>query len=94
MARPKKTVVETVQKDYPDFAQEVDGLPLDALEKRISTYAKEAEKVSKAKEDDIALEEVNEKKSELEGPYKDAKKAISLKIRYLIQRVKDKGGDA
>jgi len=68
MARPKKTVTETVQKEYPDFAQEVDSLSLDAL--------------------------VNEKKAELEGPYKDAKKAISLKIRYLIQRVKDKGGDA
>ncbi len=94
MARAKKTVVETVQKEYPDFANEADSLTLDALERRISTYAKEAEKINQSKEDDLALQEALEKKAELEGPYKDSKKAISLKIRYLIQRVKDKGGDA
>lgn len=94
MARPKKTVKETVQKDYPEFASEVDSLQLADLEKKISTYAKESEKVAKAREDDTELNDICEQKAFLEGPYKDAKKAIRLKIRYLIELVKDKGGDA
>ena len=94
MARPKKSTKEKVQKEYPEFASEVDSLQLADLEKKISTYAKEEEKVAQAREEDSELNALSEQKAELEGPYRDAKKAIRLKIKYLIELVKDKGGDA
>lgn len=94
MARPKKSVVETVQEKYPEFTPTVDGLSLADLENKLSTYAKEAEKVLEAMEDDEELEQAKASVTELRGPYTDAKKAIRLKMRYIIALIKDKGGEA
>ena len=94
MARPKKNIKEVVQGKYPEFTDVVDGMGLIELEAMLSKYAKEAEKVSDAMEADEALESAKEEASRLAGPYRDAKKAIRLKSRYLIASIKDKGGDA
>jgi hypothetical protein len=92
--KPKKDIKSIVQKQFPEFPEVVDGLSLEDLEKRISTYAKEAENIEDAKEADEGLAAAKDQVAELSAPYKDAKKAIRLKIRYLIQLVKDKGGNA
>lgn len=94
MSRPKKSLTETVQKNYPEFTATVDRLSVSELETRLSTYAKESEKVSDAQEQDEELENAKNLVAELSGPYKDAKKAIRLKMRYIIKLIKDKGGDA
>ena len=88
----KKDIKSTVEKNYPDFAEAVLGLSVEQLEQRLLGYAKERENVREAKEADEKLKEVSNLKSELEGPYKDAQKAINQKSRYLIALIKDKGG--
>jgi hypothetical protein len=39
------------------------------------------------------LEEAKNQVSELSAPYRDAKKVIRLKTRYIISLIKEKGGD-
>ena len=94
MGRPKQSIQEKVQKEFPDFADSVNGLSVAELDKRLNTYAKEAERVEEAKENDEALEHAKDSVSELGAPYRDAKKAIRLKSRYLISLIKEKGGEA
>lgn len=89
----KKDVKLEVQKRYPDFVESIDGLSVGDLEQRLLTYAKERENVREAKEIDEQLQQVIEAKAELEGPYKDAQKAIDLKSRYIISLIKEKGGN-
>jgi len=92
MAKQKKNIQEVVQKEYPEFTASVDGLSVDDLNQRLATYAKEDEAVDDAKEADEGLEEAKSRVTELSGPYRDAKKAIKLKMKYLVNLVKEKGG--
>lgn len=94
MARQKQDIRAKVEKEFPEFVGTVASLSLDELEKRISTYAKESEAVETAKSNDAALNEAKDQVSEMGAPYRDAKKAIRMKIRYLIEMVKESGGDA
>lgn len=93
MARQKKNVKQTVEELYPDFTSEVGALPLDSLEKRLSSYAKRAEEIEEAKEGDEELERTKELLSELAAPYRDGKKEVRLKSRYIIAMIKDRGGN-
>jgi hypothetical protein len=90
-----KSTKQQVQKDYPDFADAVAGLSVADLEARLLSYAKEVEKLSEAKKEKIGarLEDLAAQKKELEGPFKDAAKAIRLKSRYLLMLISEKGGD-
>jgi hypothetical protein len=93
MSKPKKDVRLKAQKQIPDFVEVVDALDVDSLEKRLNTLAKQAEEVESAKENDEALEEAKEQVAEMSAPYRDAKKEIRLKTRYIIQLIGEKGGD-
>lgn len=92
MARPKVDIREKVQKEFPEFTDTVNSLSVSELNERIATYAKESEAVEKAKEEDEALEDAKGVVQELSAPYKDAKKAIRMKIRYMIALIQDQGG--
>lgn len=81
-----------VQKKYPEFVAEVDGLSLDDLSGRISRLAQANADNSEARENDEELAEASSLHSELKAPYEDAKKAIQLKSRYLRNLIKEKGG--
>jgi hypothetical protein len=94
MARTKKSLQEVVQTDYPEFASEVAGLSIDQLNNRLATLAKNLEESETAKEDDPALEDAKNLASELAAPYRDAKKALRAKSKYVIGLLKDKGADA
>jgi len=90
-----------VQKQFPDFVEMVDAMNVEALEDRLNIYAKEQEKVKKAKEADVDLKNAKELAknakelaSELAAPYNEAKKAIDLKTSYIISLIGEKGGDA
>lgn len=93
MARPKEDIKTKVQKEFPDFTEVVDGLSIEQLEKRLSSYAKEGEAVETARENDEALQDAKDLVAELSGPYKDAKKAIRLKTKYIISLIEEKGGE-
>lgn len=92
MAKAKKSLQEKVQEEQPEFAGEVAGLSVDQLNARLADQAKAAEWNEQAKEDDEELEEAQAHASELGAPYRDAKKAIRLRSRYLIDLIKEKGG--
>lgn len=92
MAKNKKDIRVVVQKQFPEFPEVVDGLSVDELEKRLSQYAKEQETVEDAKDADEALQQAKDQVGEYSAPYKDAKKAIRLKMKYLIALIGDKGG--
>lgn len=94
MAKEKKSNKQKVQAKYPDFVEETQGLSVEALEKKIGVYAKEQEKAVKFKEEDSALNEAKEQVKELSGPHRDIAKALKLKIRFMCELVKEKGGDA
>jgi hypothetical protein len=94
MARSKKTIQELVQGEYPEFANEVAGLSADQLNNRLATLAKNLEESETAKEDDEALEQAKAEASELAAPYRDAKKALRAKSKYVISLLKEKGADA
>lgn len=92
MARAKKSLEEKIQEDMPEFAGEVAGLNVDQLNQRLAQLAKDAEANEQAKEDDEELEEAQKHASELGAPYRDAKKAIRLRSRYIIKMIGEKGG--
>jgi hypothetical protein len=93
MAKPsKKSLKQKVQELYPDFAGDVDSLPVELLEKRLTTYAKRAEEIEEAKENDGELERTRELLSELGAPYRDGRKEVRYKSRYLITLIKERGG--
>jgi hypothetical protein len=92
MAKAKKSLQEKIQEEQPEFAGEVAGLSVDQLNARLAEQAKAAEWNEQAKEDDEELEEAQAHASELGAPYRDAKKAIRLRSRYLIALIKEKGG--
>lgn len=88
----KLDVVKKVQKEMPEFTAVVDGLSVDELEKRLSQYAKEAEAIDDAKQGDEALQAAKEQVKEYSAPYNEGKKAIKLKMKYIIGLIGDKGG--
>lgn len=91
MARSKKSVRETVEKNYPEFAEELNGATTDQLNSRLATLAKGLEESEQAKEVDDELEKARLLASELSAPYRDVKKAVQLKSKYVIGLLRDKG---
>jgi len=92
MARPKKDLKQKVQEEMPEFANEVAGLAVSDLNNRLAKLAKDAEANEQAQEDDEELEQTRAQASEMAAPYKEAKKAIRLRSRYIIALIKEKGG--
>lgn len=89
----KKSLPEQMHENNPEFAAEVAGMSAEQLNARLAQLAKDAEAVSDAKEADEELEKAKALVSELSAPYRDAKKAIRLKSRYVISLIKEKGGE-
>lgn len=80
-----------VQKDYPEFADEIHSLSSDELNGRLARMAKDLEIVEDEKEADEKLNETRAALAELAGPYRDSKKAIKLKSKYIIALLKERG---
>jgi len=95
MGRPKKeplTFAAKVQKEFPEFTDEVDRLDVQALKNRIATYASELSESEDHKENNEALKDAQSEVKLITGPYSDVKKAVAKKTRYLLSLIKDKGG--
>lgn len=92
MAKSKLTLFQKLTKENPEFVAEVGGLSVEQLNARLAQLAKDGEAVEDAKEADEALEVAKAEASDLAAPYRDAKKAIRLKGRYVISLIREKGG--
>lgn len=92
MARSKKSLDEKMREEQPEFVGEVIGLSVDQLNGRLAEFAKAAEWNEQAKEDDEDLAEKQAAAAEAGAKYRDEKKAIRLKSRFLIKLIQDKGG--
>jgi hypothetical protein len=95
MGRPKKealTFEGKVQKEMPEFAREVAGLDVQALKNRIAKYAGELSKSEEQQENDEALITTKAEAKELGAPYREVKKAVATKTRYLLGLIEEKGG--
>lgn len=91
MGRPKVVFKEKVQKEMPEFVGEVNSLSPEQLDARLAQLAKDMESVHESQEADEELEQARERASELNAPYRDSKKAISMKSRYIVELLKEKG---
>ena len=76
-------LIEKVQKDMPEFAAEVATLSPDDCKNRLSTLSENLTELEDAEENDSELQTAKQTASELGAPYRDGKKAIKLRRRYL-----------
>ena len=83
---------EKIKKANPEFAEEVAGLSVEELDRRLAQLAKDLEATEDAKDADSELAQAQETVTQLAAPYRDAKKALRLKSRYVIGLIKEKGG--
>jgi hypothetical protein len=93
MAKSKKSVQEKVQAEFPEFVTDVAGLSVDQLNTKLATLAKGLEESEECKDNDEELEKTKLLAAELSAPYRDIKKAVGLKTKYVISLIKEKGGE-
>lgn len=82
---------EKVQKQYPDFAKEVDQLGPEDLRSRIVGLQKGLQESEEHKEANETLADAQSAVAELLGPYRDVRKAVKLKTKYVLELLKEKG---
>lgn len=87
----KQKMIQTVEKEMPEFVAEVSDLSIEEVEGRLVNLAHALEEVEEAKEADEALASAREAAKQANAPYVDAKKAIRLKSAYLVHLAKEKG---
>lgn len=75
-----------------EFKEEVDRLSIEALEARITAYQKGLDESREHKKNNEALAKVSAEKSELEAPYREVENAVKVKTKYIIELIKEKGG--
>jgi hypothetical protein len=92
MSKSKVSIEEKVQKEFPDFCVDCQGLGVEGLNQKLLTYAKHQEEIEDSLENNEHLKAAREALNELSAPYRDAKKAVRLKMRYIINMIKEKGG--
>jgi hypothetical protein len=79
-----------VQKEHPVFTDSVDGLPLKELKESVLIYSKYQHETDMALKNDEQIERVAQSLNELKAPYRDALKALKMKIQYLHLLMQDK----
>lgn len=88
--KEKKSIQVVMQKENPEFVAEVSGLNVDQLNARLAELAKGIQRVEDEKEADEDLEAAKAQVTELSAPYRDAKKALKNKSKYIIELIKEK----
>jgi hypothetical protein len=85
----KKNIREFVQKELPDFVNEVSGLSSQDLDARLAQLAKDIQAVDDAKDADEELQSLSDSLKVARGPYQDAKKVLRKKTSYIIDLLKN-----
>lgn len=96
MGRPRKeppTFADKVRKEMPEFFDSVQSLNVQALKNRIADQAKGLSESEEAKDNDEGLKNAQAELKELNAPYRELKKAVAMKTRYLLSLIEDKGGN-
>lgn len=84
-----KTVEEKLFDLAPEFVREVRTLQPSDIDGRLATLAKNAEEVEQAMEADDKLNLARAQASEFAAPYRDAKKLLKLKTKFLVQLLQE-----
>lgn len=87
MSRVAIPVQEKMKLENPEFVEACQGLSVPELDNRLAALAKDAASVDQAREADEALAKAKEEASGLGAPYRDAKKAIKLKTKYVLELI-------
>lgn len=87
----KDKVLKKVEKDYPEFVEVINTLSGTDLEKRILDYAREQERIDEELDNNEVIKAIKENLKETRSPFVDAKKAVKLKMRYLMAMLEDRG---
>ena len=74
-----------------EFKEVVDRLNAADINNRISQLQKLLAESEEHKEQNEALKQARAEVSELAGPYRDVKKAVAIKTKYLVELAKEKG---
>jgi ABC-type Na+ transport system ATPase subunit NatA len=88
----KKDIRKQVQKELPEFADEVNSLSVADINNRISKLAQDLNELKETEEADEYYQDLKEKIKAARSVYSDSKKIFSLKTKYLIDELKSKGG--
>jgi hypothetical protein len=87
----KMNVMEKVKTEFPEFAEETASLSTEDINARLAQFAKDWEAIEDSLAADQELEAAKENVASLAGPYRDAKKTLKLKSRYLVSMLKERG---
>ena len=75
-----------------EFKAEVDSQSVASLEARITRMQKDLDDSEEHKKENISLNNAKDEVKELSGPYSDFKKSVQVKTKYIIELIKEKGG--
>lgn len=85
-------VKREVEKKYNSFVEETNGMSVSDLNARLNKLVKDNDDIQTAMDDNQKITDAKELLKELKGPYTDGIKENKLKIKYLIELIKEKGG--
>lgn len=83
---------QKVSKEFPEFVEVVDGMSLEELDGRLLSLAKHQEEVSEALAQHEEINRLKERLKELKADFTDTQKALRIKMKYIHQLMKEKGG--
>lgn len=91
-SRKPKTLREKIETEFPEFADEAVTLAIPQMEKRISDMQKEFQDSEQHRTENPDLNQAKNEVKELSSSYNEVKKAVSLKTKYLVTLIREKGG--
>jgi hypothetical protein len=95
MGRPRKeptSFADKVKSEMPEFFDSVQSLDVQTLKNRIAQHARDLSESEECKKNDEALKNAQTEAKEYAAPYREVKKAIAMKTKYLLSLIDDKGG--
>jgi hypothetical protein len=90
MNEKEQKMMSKVEKELPEFVDEIRGLTQDQLNTRLANLTKEYCEVELAEDNDEEYQGAKDSASELGAPYRDAKKVLNLKTAYIFNTLKEK----
>lgn len=91
MARKKDWKVK-FEENNPTFVEEVKAMSVEDRKQRLVTLNRGLLEVEQALENDESIKVVREQLKEMLAPYKEARKMIKEKIKYLIELLGEEEG--
>lgn len=83
--------MKTAENAHPDFCIEVQVLSTEQLKERVISLQQQLEESEEHKESNDALKEARVVCQELSAPYRDVKKAVKLKTKFILDLLKNRG---